>query len=119
MKSAFQLGTFVPGANYTRTKDKKGRPVWQMPRPTAYVEYIQVVKEVISVDDKPRIIKVKKPVRFPVYRGMSAKDARLQRARIKRDHRKRLEKRELDNKKEVLAMMKEVIANEGIENAGL
>jgi hypothetical protein len=84
-------GTYVPGAIPTGTRDNRGRPQWQMPKPVAFVERIQVVKEVVMVDDKPRMVKVRKPVEFPVYRGMAANLARNMRAQMRRNQRKMAE----------------------------
>lgn len=92
--------TAVPGARgvtdpktHIQLRDKKGRPIWEMPKPVGIHETTQVVKLLDKSDPKkPRIKKVKQKTQFPVYRGMSAKDARYARAQFKRAKRKLKEK---------------------------
>ena len=93
MKKAFLPATVVPGAEPVRDqfgrheRDRKGRPLWRMPRPIRSEMRLQMVKEVQEIDGKPRLVLVKKPVRFPVFKGTSAAQARYDRALRKRMHR--------------------------------
>lgn len=109
-------GTFVPGAVYlSSTFGKKHK--WQMPKPVAFVERLQVVEEVVFVDDKPRRNKVKKKVQFPVYRGMAASLARSMRAEIRRNQRKAQEARVKAQKVDVRNMLHEFVTTGEIQNA--
>lgn len=92
--------TVVPGATratkedaITPKFDSKGRPVWDMPEPIRYDEYIQVVTQVVTENGQKRLRKVKKPVKFPVYRGVSARLANEIRADQRRAQRKAEEAR--------------------------
>ncbi len=88
--------SFIPGANLALDpvtmapkRDKKGRYVWNMPQPVDEVHYLQIVKELVPDDEgRAKIVRVKKPVAFPVYRGVEMKFARWMRAQIKRNARK-------------------------------
>ena len=94
MKKTFLPQTRVPGAERVMDEnglkqlcDKKGRPLWRMPRPIRSVMRLQMVKAVQEIDGKARKVLVKKPVRFPVFKGTSAALAREDRARMNRMHR--------------------------------
>jgi hypothetical protein len=101
-------GTYVPGATpmyddpnaYApmRMRDNKGRPLWNMPKPVGTVENIQIVSAVVEVDGQPRMRKVRRPVSFPVYRGVSAALARYIRADMRRRARKAAEKQAEETK---------------------
>lgn len=103
-------GMFVPGAILTGMMEPRtGRPVWQMPKPVAYVERLQVVEKIEFIDDKPRRTKVKKMVQFPVYRGMSATVARAMRAQFRRSQRKLKEATLRSHKEGARDMLREFV----------
>lgn len=74
-------GTVVPGATRrmdedgkTQLKDKRGRPLWDMPSPVSYAAHRRRVK-----DQKTGAVTEEK-VMVPIYRGISAQQARSERA---------------------------------------
>lgn len=74
--------------------DKKDRPIWNMPKPVGQHAVIQIVKEPVEEkqpDDtiKVRMIKKRKAVMIPIYRGVSAEMLRYAKSQAKR--RQRLE----------------------------
>ena len=60
--------------------DSRGRPLWDMPGPTSYVEHKSTGKRITE------------PIRVPVYRGVSASYERYVKAQIRRNRRKQAEK---------------------------
>jgi hypothetical protein len=70
---------------FTPKVDGRGRPVWNMPAPIGEVHYLQIVKNVVATPDGgAKVIRRKRPVSFPVYRGIDAKYARFLRGQTKR-----------------------------------
>lgn len=99
MKYAMPL-TLVPGASprrhlttFKHLVDKLGRWLWDMPKPIG----VHITKQVFHLLDKsdpkkPRIKRVWKDKKFPVYRGITAKNARYMRSQYRRERRKLAEK---------------------------
>lgn len=91
MRKAFLPQTRVIGATPMRDnlgmhmKDKKGRYLWNMPKPTSFVEHESFIMAPIAVAGK--VVRVKKsvPVQVPVYRGVSASLWRYIRGQVKRN----------------------------------
>ena len=108
-------GTFVPGAIYLGSVVEKHK--WQMPKPVAFVERLQVVEKIEFIDDKPRRFKVKKMVQFPVYRGIAASLARSMRAEIRRSQRKLKEATLRSHKEGARDMLREFVTTGEIQNA--
>jgi len=93
--------TVVPGARrrmdslgINQLKDKKGRPLWDMPEPIGYLETV----DTRWVRGKPFKTKLK----FPIYRGATAEDFRRARGQWKRMKRKQAEKSLMDKIKDMV-----------------
>lgn len=98
-------GTFVPGASLARDPvtltvlfDKKGRPLWNMPKAHGTHTTKQMTKRVVrkkEADGETRAIVVRElqDKEFPTYRGFDAVFARNARAFVKRQRRIAAEKR--------------------------
>lgn len=99
MKYALPL-TLVPGASkrlhpetFKHLVNKLGRFLWDMPKPVG----VHVTKQHARVLDKsdpkkPRMKRVMKNKNFPVYRGITARNARYARSQYRRARRKLEEK---------------------------
>lgn len=72
--------------------DKRGRPLWTMPRPYAHTTHIHPAKKEFG-EERGTVVTVS----VPVYRGVDAQTARYIRSQIKRRIRKQKEKREKSN----------------------
>ncbi len=78
--------------------DKKGRPIWDMPKPIGQHPVIQIVKEPVETklpDDTTKVTMVKrrKAVLAPIYRGVSAQMLRYAKSQAKRRQRIETERR--------------------------
>jgi hypothetical protein len=88
MRPAYQPQTTVPGAtlitdkNGVPQKDKRGRPLWNMPDPAGYVEHTKWRKH------KKTGKRIPEPVQVPYYKGMSARLYGYMRSQYKRLQRK-------------------------------
>ena len=97
MRAIFYPGTFVPGAVLLRDKDgivvrdKKRRPIWDMPKPSSVVKHKrgEVFTCVGRDEDGKPIWDKRERGEVPVYRGMPAPVARCMRAAARRDTLKR------------------------------
>lgn len=70
--------------------DKKDRPIWNMPKPIGQHAVIQIVKEPFEKEDEVvKMVKKRKAVLIPIYRGVSAEMLRYAKSQAKR--RQRLE----------------------------
>ncbi len=85
------MSSVIPGANRAMNpdtmrpmEDAKGRPMWNMPRPTGQVRTMQLRKVITLVDGKPKQVYQPELVTFPVYRGIDTKYARFMRSQVKR-----------------------------------
>ena len=99
MKYAMPL-TLVPGASprlhpetFKHLISKLGRFLWDMPKPIG----VHITKQVFhrldkSDPKKPRLKRVWEDKKFPVYRGITAKNARYARSQYRRERRKLEEK---------------------------
>ena len=101
--------TYVPGARIQRDPDtlavlydKKGRPLWDMPKPQGMHETLQVVEVREKDGDRVRKKKVKQMTQFPVYRGANSLLAREIRAKIRREVRIRKAKGHPLNPKNII-----------------
>ena len=82
---AFALpGTVVPGARkridsdtLAQERDRKGRPLWDMPSPVRYVQHVRPKRH---KNDAPAL----NTVAVPIYRGVSAKIANWYRGDARR-----------------------------------
>ena len=86
--------TRVPGAKrridpltFMPMYDMKGRPLWDMPGPTSYVEHTRWRKH------KKTGERVPEPIQVPIYRGVPASYARYVQSQIRRHRRKAMEKK--------------------------
>lgn len=77
--------TVIPRAVSAETRDKRGRPVWEMPKTETYVEHIKWRKH------KKTGKRIAEPIMVPVYRGYPASLLRHARAQFKRAMRKQAE----------------------------
>lgn len=99
MKYANPL-TLVPGASkrldpdtFKHLVNKLGRFLWDMPKPVGVHMTKQVFRQLDKSDpEKPRIRRIWKKKKFPVYRGIAAKNARYVRSQHLRARRKLAEK---------------------------
>lgn len=78
--------------------DKKGRPIWDMPKPIGQHPVIQIVKEPVEEkqpDDtiQVKMVKKRKAVLIPIYRGVSAEMLRYAKSQAKRRQRIETERR--------------------------
>lgn len=116
--------THVPGAKprmikdektglLRQERDKRGRLLWDMPDPVGTHETTQVVTKIVEVDGKPKQIRVKEKVSFPVYRGVSAKFARYMRSQFRRAQRKLEEQAALAKKQDAAAALRDFVLNPG------
>lgn len=93
-------GIFVRGASLRRDPDtlqieydRKGRPLWDMPKPVGVHVTKQVVKRVIKrKDGTTKQVKELQPTQFPVYRGIEARTACYFRSQLRRFYMKQAEK---------------------------
>lgn len=92
MAKAFVPLVKVPGATrameedgVTQKRDRKGRPIWDMPDPVKDKHpVIQIKSRRTVIEGKVRVRKVRKRAFVPVYRGLSSEDYRYLRSQFRR-----------------------------------